>query len=157
MKIRTVRTIIFTVAFRSVRRTGASELVEPISISICFLRRIKMLSRYSRFVASRNIKLQTASLSSSAPKVKNFINGKFEESKTTQWIDLYNPATQELVCRVPQSTPEELQRAEQGAIEAFQTWKEVPVQQRQVLCTIKLPCENARKLTNQNFPFCCAS
>lgn len=71
------------------------------------------------------------SLSSEVPKVKNFINGVFEESKTDKWIDLYNPATQELVCKVPQSTPEELARAEQGAIEAFRQWKEVPVQQKQ--------------------------
>jgi malonate-semialdehyde dehydrogenase (acetylating) / methylmalonate-semialdehyde dehydrogenase len=32
---------------------------------------------------------------------------------------------------VPQSTAEELARAEAGAKEAFQTWKEVPIQQRQ--------------------------
>lgn len=42
-----------------------------------------------------------------------------------------NPATQEVVCRVPQSTPEELARAEAGAKEAFLTWREVPIQQRQ--------------------------
>lgn len=69
---------------------------------------------------------------STVPTVKNFINGKFEESKTNKWIDLFNPATNELLCRVPQSTPEELKRAEEGAIAAFKTWKEVPVQQRQV-------------------------
>lgn len=33
---------------------------------------------------------------------------------------------------VPQSTPEELKEAERGAFEAFQLWKEVPIQQRQV-------------------------
>eukprot|EP01032_Pedospumella_encystans_P030276 gene30276-34171_t len=76
-------------------------------------------------------RFQSASLSASVPRVQNFINGKFEDSKTTEWINLYNPATQELVCQVPQSTPEELKRAEQGAAEAFKTWKEVPVQQRQ--------------------------
>jgi malonate-semialdehyde dehydrogenase (acetylating)/methylmalonate-semialdehyde dehydrogenase len=68
---------------------------------------------------------------SSVPKVKNFINGVFEESKATKWIDLYNPATNEVICQVPQSTPEELKRAEEGAKAAFKTWREVPVQQRQ--------------------------
>ena len=77
-------------------------------------------------------KFQTAQLSSAVPRVKNFINGKFEDSKTTEWINLYNPATNELLCQVPQSTPEELKRAEEGAKAAFQTWKEVPIQQRQV-------------------------
>jgi malonate-semialdehyde dehydrogenase (acetylating)/methylmalonate-semialdehyde dehydrogenase len=71
------------------------------------------------------------SLSQSAPTVKNFIDGKFEESKATKWFEVRNPATQELVCRVPQSTPEELRRAEVGAQAAFLKWREVPVQQRQ--------------------------
>ena len=42
-------------------------------------------------------------------RVKNFINGKFEDSTTTKWIDVINPATQEVVCQVPQSTPQEVQ------------------------------------------------
>ena len=66
----------------------------------------------------------------SAP-VQNFINGKFEDSKTDKFIDVRNPATQEVVCRVPQSTPEELARAAAGAHEAFLAWREVPIQQRQ--------------------------
>lgn len=42
------------------------------------------------------------------PAVRNFINGKFVESKAKTWFDVRNPATQELICRVPQSTPEEV-------------------------------------------------
>ncbi len=71
-------------------------------------------------------------LSTSVSKVKNFINGVFEDSMTSEFIDLYNPATQELVCQVPQSTNDELSKAELGAAKAFQTWREVPVQQKQV-------------------------
>ena len=82
--------------------------------------------------SSRYLNISQRAFSSNAPKVKNFINGVFEESKATKWIDVYNPATQEVVCRVPQSTPEELKRAEDGAKEAFKTWREVPIQQRQV-------------------------
>lgn len=70
-------------------------------------------------------------MSASVSTTKNFINGVFEESKTTKWIDLRNPATQELVTRVPQSTPEELARAAEGAAKAFKTWRDTPVQQRQ--------------------------
>ena len=69
--------------------------------------------------------------SSSIPKVKNFINGIFEDSKASKWIPVINPATQETLCLVPQSTKEELERAEQSAIKAFQKWKDVPVLQRQ--------------------------
>lgn len=47
-------------------------------------------------------------------------------------VSVYYSATQEVVCLVPQSTPEELKEAEKGAYEAFKLWKEVPIQQRQV-------------------------
>lgn len=68
---------------------------------------------------------------SNAPTVKNFINGKFEESQAKQWMDVVNPATQEVVGRLPQTTPEELARAEAGAYEAFLKWKEVSISERQ--------------------------
>ena len=70
-------------------------------------------------------------LSTKPPTVKNFINGKFEESKTQQWIEVVNPATQEVVSLLPQTTPEELARAEAGAQEAYLKWKEVSISQRQ--------------------------
>jgi malonate-semialdehyde dehydrogenase (acetylating)/methylmalonate-semialdehyde dehydrogenase len=68
---------------------------------------------------------------STIPTVPNFINGKFETSKATKWFDVRNPATQEIISRCPQSTPEELARAEEGAKVAFKTWRETPIQQRQ--------------------------
>jgi malonate-semialdehyde dehydrogenase (acetylating)/methylmalonate-semialdehyde dehydrogenase len=86
----------------------------------------------SRLLLTRPSRLSLRHLSTAnVPKVPNFINGVFEESKTTKWIELRNPATNELLCLVPQSTQEEMRRAEAGAKAAFQTWKEVPIQQRQ--------------------------
>jgi len=64
-------------------------------------------------------------------RVKNFINGAFEDSATQEWISLKNPANQEIIGLVPQSTLQELRRAEQGATEAFKAWREVPIQQKQ--------------------------
>jgi malonate-semialdehyde dehydrogenase (acetylating)/methylmalonate-semialdehyde dehydrogenase len=85
----------------------------------------------SRLQASTRRLSVSVRANSTAPRVKNFINGKFEESKAKEWIPVINPATQEVVCQVPCSTDEELRRAEAGATAAFKTWKEVPVQQRQ--------------------------
>lgn len=64
------------------------------------------------------------------PKVQNFIGGKFVDSKTDKWIELRNPATQELVCLVPESTQEEMDHATENCAEAFKTWSQVPVQSR---------------------------
>jgi len=65
-----------------------------------------------------------------APGVKNFINGKFVDSKTTKWIDVTNPATQEVVCRTPESTQEEMRQAVESADRAFKTWRETPISAR---------------------------
>ena len=52
-----------------------------------------------------------------------FIDNKLIDSKTGSWIDLYDPATNNLVTRVPQSTDEELNAAVESAKKAFPAWK----------------------------------
>ena len=53
----------------------------------------------------------------------NFLDNKFVPSKTSTWIDLHDPATNNLVTRVPQSTAEELQAAVKSAEKAFPSWR----------------------------------
>eukprot|EP00761_Pharyngomonas_kirbyi_P011568 gb/GECH01011593.1/.p1 GENE.gb/GECH01011593.1/~~gb/GECH01011593.1/.p1 ORF type:complete len:529 (+),score=130.93 gb/GECH01011593.1/:1-1587(+) len=91
---------------------------------------------------SNNTKARTPSISSfrnfsssksrlnNAPTVKNFINGEFKESKATEFFDVHNPATQELVARTPLSTDAELNEAADGSAEAFKTWRNVSVSNR---------------------------
>ena len=52
-----------------------------------------------------------------------FLDNKFVDSKTESWIDLYDPATNNLVTRIPQSTDEELNAAVESAKKAFPAWK----------------------------------
>ena len=54
---------------------------------------------------------------------QNFIDNQFLPSRTSAWIDLYDPATNNLVTRVPQSTDEELRAAVESAQKAFPSWK----------------------------------
>ena len=49
--------------------------------------------------------------SSSIPTVKLLIDGEFIESTTQDWRDVVNPATQEVLARVPFATAEEIDRA----------------------------------------------
>ncbi len=60
-----------------------------------------------------------------------FINGQFLQSKTDKWIDLRNPATNDIIAKVPQTTKEEMLQATSAASKAYKTWKEVGVQHRQ--------------------------
>jgi malonate-semialdehyde dehydrogenase (acetylating)/methylmalonate-semialdehyde dehydrogenase len=65
--------------------------------------------------------------SNQVPTVKLLINGEFVESKTTEWRDIVNPATQEVLARVPFATANEVNEAIQSAHTAFRTWKDTPV------------------------------
>lgn len=62
---------------------------------------------------------------------QNFIDNAFVSSKATTWIDLHDPATNNLVTRVPQSTPEELQAAVKSAEKAFPVWRETSIMAKQ--------------------------
>jgi malonate-semialdehyde dehydrogenase (acetylating)/methylmalonate-semialdehyde dehydrogenase len=62
---------------------------------------------------------------------KNWVSGNYISSVASQYIDVKNPASQELVGRVPESTPTEVQAAIASAQNAFLDWRTVPIQQRQ--------------------------
>lgn len=61
----------------------------------------------------------------------NFLDNEFVQSKASTWIDLHDPATNNLVTRVPQSTDEELQAAVKSAEKAFPAWRATSIMARQ--------------------------
>lgn len=65
------------------------------------------------------------------PDTANFLDNQFVPSKTQQWIDLKDPATNNLVTRVPQSTDEELKAAVASAQKAFPLWKATSIMHKQ--------------------------
>ncbi|HJH09630.1 MAG TPA: CoA-acylating methylmalonate-semialdehyde dehydrogenase [Psychrobacter pasteurii] len=62
--------------------------------------------------------------------VQQLINGEFVDSKTSEWIDLTDPATQEVIAKVPQTTDDEINEAVAAAKEAFKTWRKTPITTR---------------------------
>lgn len=50
------------------------------------------------------------------------INGEWIESATENFDNVYNPATGEVIAKVPLSTKEEFDQASKLAHEAFQMW-----------------------------------
>lgn len=61
---------------------------------------------------------------------KLLINGQFVESQTSDWQDIVNPATQEVLGRVPMATLDEVDAAIAAAQDAFKTWRLTPIQAR---------------------------
>lgn len=62
--------------------------------------------------------------------VKQLINGQFVDSNTSEWIDITDPATQEVIAKVPQTTDDEINQAVAAAKAAFQTWRKTPITTR---------------------------
>jgi malonate-semialdehyde dehydrogenase (acetylating)/methylmalonate-semialdehyde dehydrogenase len=99
------------------------------------LLRLKTLS-ISSVIDGGNLALQLTlhrclANSSSAPTTKLWLDGKPVESKTKNWIDLNNPATNELITRVPKTTKEEMEAAVASCKKAFKTWSSTSIMTRQ--------------------------
>jgi malonate-semialdehyde dehydrogenase (acetylating) / methylmalonate-semialdehyde dehydrogenase len=62
--------------------------------------------------------------------LKNYINGEWVSSSSNTTLDVPNPATNELLTKVPISTNEDVNAAVLAAKEAFSKWKKVPVPKR---------------------------
>ncbi len=58
---------------------------------------------------------------------KLLIDGAFVESKSEEWRDIVNPATQAVIGRVPYATMGELNAAVEAAQKAFRTWSVTPI------------------------------
>ncbi|WP_107313146.1 CoA-acylating methylmalonate-semialdehyde dehydrogenase [Burkholderia metallica] len=69
-------------------------------------------------------------ISKDVPTVKLLIDGAFVESATNEWRDIVNPATQQVLARVPFATVAEVDAAVQAAHTAFATWKNTPIAAR---------------------------
>ena len=63
-------------------------------------------------------------------KVPLYIGGEMCQSTTSEWIDVVNPANQEVLAQVPCATDAEVDAAFKSAQETFKTWKDVPVSER---------------------------
>jgi malonate-semialdehyde dehydrogenase (acetylating) / methylmalonate-semialdehyde dehydrogenase len=62
--------------------------------------------------------------------LKNLIDGNWVESNSQQTLEVPNPATNELLAKVPISNKEDVNQAVLAAKKAFQSWKNVPVPKR---------------------------
>jgi malonate-semialdehyde dehydrogenase (acetylating)/methylmalonate-semialdehyde dehydrogenase len=58
------------------------------------------------------------------------INGQKVESKTSEWFDVHNSATGEVIARTPLATQAEMNEAVESCKEAFKSWRLTPVSVR---------------------------
>jgi malonate-semialdehyde dehydrogenase (acetylating)/methylmalonate-semialdehyde dehydrogenase len=58
--------------------------------------------------------------------IKNYIDGEWLASRSSNLADVHNPATGEVIAQVPMSTVAEANQAVAAAREAFEEWRETP-------------------------------
>src|SRR6267378_41714 len=91
-----------------------------------------------------------------ATKIPQFINGQWVESHSSEWLEVVNPATAEVLGRVPMSDAAEVTRAIDAAQAAFPEWRRTPAEDRiQPLFKLKMLLEEhlddfARTITQEN-------
>src|SRR5271157_152122 len=89
-------------------------------------------------------------------KIPNYINGQWQDSAASEWQDVFNPATGEVLTRVPLSDNAEVTRAIESAAAAFPAWRRTPPEDRiQPLFKLKNLLEEhiderARTITTEN-------
>jgi malonate-semialdehyde dehydrogenase (acetylating)/methylmalonate-semialdehyde dehydrogenase len=67
------------------------------------------------------------SVATDVATVKLLIDGAFVESRSTEWRDVVNPATQAVLARVPFATADEVNAAVAAAAHAFKSWRKTPI------------------------------
>jgi len=89
-------------------------------------------------------------------QVPNYINGQWSQVAASEFLDVVNPATGELLAQTPLSGEAETTRAIEAAARAFPSWRRTPPEERiQYLFKLKELCEAhfeeiARLTTQEN-------
>ncbi|KAI5954957.1 ALD6 [Candida jiufengensis] len=61
----------------------------------------------------------------------SFLNNEFIKSESEEWFNIHDPATNNVVSKVPQSTESELEEAIESAHKAFPNWRDTSIIKRQ--------------------------
>src|SRR5438552_5113978 len=69
---------------------------------------------------------ETSRSSSQAEILENFVGGRWVESNSREFLDVYNPARGEVIARTPLSTGADVDAAVAVAKKAFPAWRDTP-------------------------------
>src|SRR5687767_862964 len=75
-----------------------------------------------------------ATAADTAVRDKLYIGGEWVAPAGRGAIDVVNPATEEVIGRIPEGTPEDADRAVQAARTAFDSWSRTSPYERAALC-----------------------
>jgi aldehyde dehydrogenase (NAD+) len=76
----------------------------------------------------------TTTTDTTLERTRFFIGGTWIPSTGDGTIEVIDPTTEEIIGRVPEGTPEDVEHAVNSAREAFEVWSQVPVAERAEAC-----------------------
>jgi len=62
--------------------------------------------------------------------LSNFINGDYVNPKSNNYLDVFEPATGQVYCQVPNSNGDDIHLAVNSAIDAFPEWSSLSLDER---------------------------
>src|SRR5512132_318521 len=71
-----------------------------------------------------------AGSSRDAEVLQNYVGGRWVDTRTREFLDVYNPARGEVIAKTPLSTGGDVDAAVAAATKAFPAWRDTPVVQR---------------------------
>src|SRR3984957_15026998 len=74
--------------------------------------------------------LMSSAVTTQVTELQNYINGGWRRPSSTEFFDVTNPATTEVLARTPMSTPADVDAAVQAAADAFPSWRRTPPGER---------------------------
>src|SRR5436305_4365344 len=78
--------------------------------------------------------MTTTSQTETLERTTFFIGGEWTSPAGEGTIEVIDPTTEEVIGRVPEGTPEDVDRAVAAARQAFEVWSQVPVEERAEAC-----------------------
>src|SRR5699024_11909693 len=74
-----------------------------------------------------------------------YIDGSWQDSASSEALDVVNPATEQVIDAVPAGAAEDVDRAVAAAAAAFPTWSELPPAERVAFLAKALEMFNSRR------------
>ena len=88
------------------------------------------LGNYIPFSAPAKELSMSSAVTTQVSDLQNYVNGAWQRAAATEYLDVTNPATAEVLARTPLSSSADVDAAVQAAADAFPAWRRTPPGER---------------------------
>src|SRR3989440_8590631 len=93
------------------------------------MQRVGWRNRSRHATEAKELSMSSA-VTTQVTDLQNYVNGTWRRAAATEYVDVINPATAELLARTPLSTSADVEAAVKAATDAFPAWRRTPPGER---------------------------